>query len=368
MPKNLDQKKIYVVCPFPQGVAAGQRLKYEQYFSSWKKNGYEIHVSSFMDAELWKVVYTKGNNLKKFLGVCRGYLRRFFDLFFFKRSDLVYVFMWGTPFGSSFYERLLRILSHKVIYDIEDNVLMEQTSSLNPLTRFLRGQGKTRYLIKKADHVITSSPFLNDYAIELNEKKLSTFISSSIDVNRFIPVNKYENKSVPIIGWTGTFSSKEYLDLLTPVFFELSKKIKFKLRIIGNFEYSMPGIDLEVIQWTKENEVIDLQGIDIGVYPLPINDWVLGKSGLKALQYMAFGLPTVATDVGTTPKIIKHMENGILVKSKNDWITALEALILRPQLREKLGKNARETILIRYSTEVIGKSYLKIINDLIGES
>ena len=146
------------------------------------------------------------------------------------------------------------------------------------------------------------------------------------------------------------------------------KKIKFKLRIIGNFEYSLPGIDLEVIQWTKENEVIDLQGIDIGVYPLPINDWVLGKSGLKALQYMAFGLPTVATDVGTTPKIIKHMENGILVKSNDDWITALEALILRPQLREKLGKNARETILIRYSTEVIGKSYLKIINDLIGES
>ena len=49
---------------------------------------------------------------------------------------------------------------------------------------------------------------------------------------------------------------------------------------------------------------------------------------------MAFGLPTVATDVGTTPKIIKHMENGI-VKSNDDWITALEALILRPQLREK---------------------------------
>ena len=62
------------------------------------------------------------------------------------------------------------------------------------------------------------------------------------------------------------------------------------------------------------------------------------------------------------------MENGILVKSENDWITALEALILRPQLREKLGKSARETILVRYSTEVIGKAYLKIINGLIGEN
>ena len=87
----------------------------------------------------------------------QGLFKKILLTYFFKQSDLVYVFMWGTPFGSSFYERLLRILSHKVIYDIEDNVLMEQTSSLNPLTRFLRGQGKTRYLIKK---LIMSLPAL----------------------------------------------------------------------------------------------------------------------------------------------------------------------------------------------------------------
>ena len=136
---------------------------------------------------------------------------------------------------------------------------MEQTSSLNPLTRFLRGQGKTRYLIKKADHVITSSPFLNDYAIELNEKKLSTFISSSIDVNRFIPVNKYENKSVPIIGWTGTFSSKEYLDLLHSSLFELSKKIKFKLKLIEILNIHCPVLILRLFKWTKKMKLLILK-------------------------------------------------------------------------------------------------------------
>ena len=136
---------------------------------------------------------------------------------------------------------------------------------------------------------------------------------------------------------------------------------------LTNFEYSIPGVDLEVIQWTKEKEVADLQGIDIGLYPLPQNKWVLGKSGLKALQYMAFGLPTVATNVGTTPKIIQHMDNGILVEKENEWIEALEILIQKPELRKKLGNNARQTILLSYSTDVIGELYLKVLRELIGE-
>ena len=367
MSKILKNKKIYVVCPFPQGEAAGQRLKYEQYFELWRKNGYDVEISSFMDAAMYSVVYTKGNSLKKLLGVARGYLRRLADLFLFHRFDIVYIFLWGTPFGSSLYERMMRLLSHKIIYDIEDNVMLEQISTYNPITHWIRGAGKPKYLIRTADHVITSSPFLNNYARELNQKNQATFISSSIDTSRFIPINEYTNRSTPVIGWTGTFSSQEYLDLLIPVFQKLAKKTKFKLRVIGNFEYSMPGIDLEVIQWTKKREVSDLPGIDIGIYPLPQNEWVLGKSGLKALQYMAFGLPTVATNVGTTPLIIQHMDNGILVEQENEWIEALETLINQPELRKKLGYKARQTILLSYSTDVIGKLYLKILNDLIGE-
>ena len=57
--------KILVICPFPQGVAAGQRLKYEQYFEHWKKEGYHVTVSSFMDDSMWDVVYTSGNYISK---------------------------------------------------------------------------------------------------------------------------------------------------------------------------------------------------------------------------------------------------------------------------------------------------------------
>ncbi|MDB4797092.1 glycosyltransferase family 4 protein [bacterium] len=341
-------------------------MKYEQYFDHWRENGYEITISSFMDMRMWEVVYTPGNYLAKILGTLRGHFRRMRDVLRVCRYDLVYIHMWVTPLGSSFFERVYRLLSRHLVYDIEDNVLIGKGNELNPFVKILKGPGKTNYLIKTADHVITSSPFLNDYCLGININNACTFISSSMDTDRFLPVNSYSNEKKITIGWTGTFSSQIYLDLLRNVFLELNKRIDYKLRVIGNFQYEFPGIDLEVIQWTKEAEVEDLQDIDIGVYPLAQDDWVLGKSGLKAIQYMAFGLPTVATNVGTTPRIIKHMANGWLVRTDEEWIEALETLIKNSALRRNLGEAARLTVLKKYSIHSIKPTYLSILNNLTG--
>ena len=62
------------------GVAAGQRLKYEQYIEEWRRDGFEVDVSPFMDLSMWSIVYTEGNVLKKALGTLKGYFRRIFNL------------------------------------------------------------------------------------------------------------------------------------------------------------------------------------------------------------------------------------------------------------------------------------------------
>ena len=155
------KKRILIICPFPQGVAAGQRLKYEQYLNHWQENGYEITMSSFMDMSMWKIVYTPQNYVSKIIGTLRGYCRRLYDIFRLPRYDLVYIFMWVTPFGTSLFERLYRLLSKRIVYDIEDNFLEEQ-KGLNPLIMMFKGPGKPKYLIKTSDYVISSSPFLND--------------------------------------------------------------------------------------------------------------------------------------------------------------------------------------------------------------
>jgi glycosyltransferase involved in cell wall biosynthesis len=358
------KKSILIICPFPQDVAAGQRLKYEQYFNHWKDSGYEITISSFMNQSMCNVVYLKGRYLSKIIGTITGYFYRLRDLFRIHQYDIVYIHMWVTPFGSILFERITRFLSKKIIYDIEDNTIISISSSVNSIIAPLKNPNKNKFLMKSADYVITSSPTLNDYCLNVNNKKKCKYISSSVNVSRFFPINTYNNDKKVTIGWTGTFSSKVYLDLLRNALKELRSRCNFKLIIIGNFEYEFPEIDIEVIRWNSINEVQDMQKIDIGIYPLADDPWVYGKSGLKAIQYMAFGLPTVATNIGTTPKIIEHMKNGWLVNSDKEWIEALEMLIKNPELRKSLGQAARKTVVDKYSTDVIKMEYFSIISGL----
>ncbi len=358
---------MLVLCPFPQGVAAGQRLKYEQYFDDWRAAGWDITVSSFMDRALWDVVYQPGHFLAKARGVLRGHARRLRDMARLGQFDLVYVFMWVTPFGSSLLERRTRAGAARLIYDVEDNILAEQGGGdhANALIQSLKGPAKARFLIRTADHVITSSPFLNEFCLALNTARACTYVSSSVDTDRFQPTTRYSNDKPVVIGWTGTFSSRVYLDLLRGVFQRLAKNAAFKLRVIGNFDYELPGVDLEVVRWTAEHEVADLQALDIGIYPLVIEDWVLGKSGLKAIQYMAFALPCVATEAGTTPLIIRDGENGLLVRSEAEWEAALERLIADPALRRRLGQAARKDAETLYSVRAIAGQYRAILNQTV---
>ncbi|HMI40551.1 MAG TPA: glycosyltransferase [Sphingomicrobium sp.] len=362
-------RRLLVLCPFPENVAAGQRLKYEQYFDDWRRDGYIIDVAPYMDRAMWDVVYTRGNMLAKAAGVVRGHFRRLWALRRIRRYDLVYAFMWVTPLGTTLFERLTAAMARRLIFDVEDNVILDTLSGnhgrVNPITRFLRGTAKSRHLIRTADHVVTSSPALNDLCLAINEKRACTYISSSVDTDRFVPV-EHPGEGPVTIGWTGTFSTRIYLDLLRSVFQTLAKTRDFKLRVIGNFDYALPGVDLEVIRWTVEREVADLQGIDIGVYPLPVDEWVTGKSGLKAIQYMAFGIPTVATNVGTTPLIIRDGENGLLVRTEGEWLEALTKLIDDPGLRRRLGEQARRDAVAKYSTKAIAAEYRQVLASVMG--
>lgn len=362
--------RILVLGPYPLNTGAGQRLKFEQYYGDWRTAGYEITVSPFMDHALWKVAYEPGRLMAKGWGTLKGMLRRARDLLRVPRYDLVYVFMWVTPVGGTLFERLTRALARKLVFDVEDNVVLgrQETGAEdpNPLLRLMRGAGKALFLVRTADHVITSSPALNDRCLELNDKQACTYVSSSVDTDRFVPARRAD-EAVPTIGWTGTFSSRPYLDLLRPVFQQLARERQFRLRVIGNFDYDLPGVELEVVRWTAEREVEDLQALDIGVYPLTDDEWVTGKSGLKAIQYMAFGIPCVATAVGTTPAIIRDGENGLLVRSMDEWLPALRRLIDDPALRRRLGEQARADAVARYSLRAIAGDYRRVLAETLSK-
>ena len=188
-------------------------------------------------------------------------------------------------------------------------------------------------------------------------------IPPSVDTDRFVPGER-DPDAVPVIGWTGTFSSEPYLDLLRPMLQRLARTVEFRMRVIGNFDYSLPGVDLEVIRWTKEREVADMQAIDIGLYPLPDDEWILGKAGLKVIQYMAFGIPSVSSNVGTAPLQVRHGETGFLASTEEDWLAQLELLVRDPALRARVGAAAREEAVRTYARQAVAGQYRVVLDRL----
>ena len=182
------KKRILIICPFPQGVAAGQRLKYEQYLNHWRENGYEITISSFMDMPMWKIVYTPQNYVSKILGTLRGHCRRLCDIFRVGRYDLVYVFMWVTPLFDSIFERLFLARSHSLIYDFDDAIFLNGTNLKgNIFRKYIKNNNKSKILIKHSSHIITSSPYNLEYCLNTNKYNAATYIPCSLDESRFIP-------------------------------------------------------------------------------------------------------------------------------------------------------------------------------------
>lgn len=357
------RKTMLVICPHPENIAPGQRLKYEQYFDDWRRNGYDITVSPFFSNRMQRILYGKSNTLEKIFWVLRAYLMRILQLFTIHRYDMVYIFLWVTPFGPPLMERLFTWRNPNFVYDIDDAIFMKAQSMVNRSTDFIRGRSKPFFLMKKAKHVITCTPFLTEVASTYNDRV--TDISSTINTHTYQPVNTYRNDHTLILGWSGSHSTSQFLYLLKDVLLELKKRRPFKLVVMGDPNFQIEGLDLEAIAWTEEREVPTLQRFDIGLYPLPLNsDWVLGKSGLKALQYMAVGIPVIATAIGANYRIMENGKTGFLVKTNDEWIKALELLMDDAELRKKVGLAGRENVVRHYSIDANAPVYLSVLRSV----
>jgi glycosyltransferase involved in cell wall biosynthesis len=357
-------KKILIICPYPENEVPGQRLKYEQYFDHFRRNGYEITVSPFLGPAGYKVVYKPGRYLVKFMWILLGYLKRVLQIFSLPFYDGIYVFLYVTPFGSSLFERLFRVLSRRMIYDIDDLVYMKRASQFNSFAAILRFPGKYFYQMRVADHVITCTPHLDATVRKYNSN--TTDISSTINTDKYLPKEDYSNNHQLVIGWSGSHSTEPYVRLLLPLLRELGRRHEFKLLVIGTGNFTADGLNVESIPWRETSEVSDLRRIDIGLYPLPNEEWVHGKSGLKALQYMALGIPTIATAVGANFRVIEDQVSGYLVRTDLEWTNCLEKLLEDADLRRDIGTKARERVEKYYSVKANASVYLDIFKAVYG--
>ena len=356
-----SKKKILLLCPSPKGTAAAQRLKYEQYLIGLEEEGYSFTISPFQTRRFWKIIYKEGRIPEKMFWIFVGYLKRTFDLLRAPFYDGVFVTIWVTPLGLPVFERLLLFFNKNVIYDIDDMLFLSKVEhARNRLLEMIKGKKKPIVLMKNSRYVIVCTPKLEEIALGLNKSKNVVDISSTFDTDRFTPVNSYSKNEVTSIGWTGTHSTIPFLQMLVPVFQEVNRLRKIKLIVIADKEYQMPGVTTEFIPWSEVTEVKDLHRFEMGVYPIPANEWSLGKSSLKALTYMAVGIPAIATAYGTNFRVIEHGVSGFLAKDDEEWVKYLVQLIDDVDLRKRVGLAGRKRVVNLFSVKANFPKYLKV--------
>lgn len=349
--------RVLAIVPSLYDTSPGQRYRLEQWEPYLAREGVQIEYAPFETEELRSVLYRPGHYAAKLSAVAKGLGRRTRDLRELSKFGLVYVFREAALLGPAWFETRIAWSGVPMIFDFDDAVFVPYRSPSNGYLSYLKFPGKTASICRRSTHVMAGNRYLADYALKFNDQV--SIVPTTIDTEKYLPVEP-KNGNIPTIGWSGSHSTAQHLDTAREILRELAKRERFRLRVIGVPSYELDGVEVEAMPWRSETEVEDLRPIDIGIMPLPDDQWSKGKCGLKALQYMALGIPTVCSPVGVNSKIISDGENGFIAGDKEEWIAKLTALLRSAELRRRLGSSGRRTVENEYSAAVQAPRVLDI--------
>jgi glycosyltransferase involved in cell wall biosynthesis len=359
----MKQMRVLALMPGLYDTSPGQRYRLEQWDPLLRERGVEITYAPFEDEELHSVVYQPGRIGKKLQLVTRGLRRRLSTINKARNYDLIYLLREAALLGPPLFERLIRQQRVPFVFDFDDAIFVSYRSPSNGYLSYLKFASKTRTICRLASHVMVGNPYLADYARQVNDNV--TVIPTTIDTEKY-RVRSAETTSVPlVIGWTGSYSTVQHLDTLRGALKKLAETEQFRLRVIGTPAYECTPVDVEAMKWRAATELEDLSAIDIGVMPLPDDNWSKGKCGLKALQFMALGIPTVCSPVGVNTDIIQDDENGFLAGSEAEWIDKLRRLLRSAELRRRLGHAGRATVEQKYSAAIQAPRVYEIFKSVL---
>lgn len=352
--------KVYIIAPYPLDHAPSQRFRFEQYLGLLREAGITCRVSSLMTPRMYRILYQRGRYLLKLVYLFKVLLIRCRDLLLSWRYDLLYVHREAFPIGPPLIEVLLSWTRKPIIFDFDDAIYLPNVSSANrPIARY-KNPGKTSTIIALSQTVVAGNRYLEAYALRYNPNVW--VIPTTIDTERYHPAVK-RPQDVPCIGWSGSKTTIEHLVSLGGVLRTICSRYRVRVKVIGDRHFTIPGVPVDAQDWEEASELDALSEIDIGIMPLPDEEWAKGKCGLKALQYMALGIPAVCSPVGVNSEIVQDGVNGFLASTEQEWIEKLLLLIEDPALRQKLGRAARETVEGKYSVKVNFPLYLSVFRE-----
>lgn len=357
--------KILFIAAHRPNRSPSQRYRFEQYFDFLKTNGYELELSSIIDETDDAFFYSPGHLFKKFLFTVKSAAKRLKDLKRADDFDIIFVQREAYMTGSTFFEKRFARSKAKLVYDFDDSIWIMDTSDANKKWEWMKSTKKTGEIISVSNMVFAGNKYLSEYAQKFN--KNVKIIPTTIDTSVFKRKQEYSDTEKICIGWSGSITTIKHFEEAT----DILKKIKQKygdrvyFKVMGDDTYENKDLNIKGIPWTSATEIGIISSFDIGIMPLPDDQWVKGKCGLKGLSYMALEVPTIMSAVGVNTEIISDGDNGFLAATEEEWINKISLLIESFELRKKLGSNGRKTVIDRYSLESQKNNYLKSFNELL---
>lgn len=358
--------RVLALVPYPPGQAPSQRFRIEQWMPSFLALGIDCRLSPFIDVELYRRLARAGERVGKGISLLRAAACRWRILREIGAYDVIFLHREAATFGPAVLERMIA-RRKPVVFDFDDAIWMRNQNRLNPLAKWVKCPGKTRTIARRASAILAGNAYLAEWARRHNPSTYT--VPTTIDTEGGYSRQKIHGPcEVPIIGWSGTTSTLRYLEFLRPVLGELARRRRFRLRVIcDGAPVHWPGVEMDWRTWSSAREVDDLIPFDMGLMPQPNEEWAKGKCGAKALQYMALGIPPVASRNGVLPEIVEEGRSGFLADAPSEWVERLEELLDDWKLRATIGEQARMTVQERYSARIHVPRIADIFRSLAGE-
>lgn len=351
----MKQKIKVVLFSRYERLGASSRLRSRQYLPLLNKE-FDIEVLSLFDNRYLQQLYAENSTSKIY--ILKRYIQRFIQLMTVKKYDLIWIEYELFPYLPHWAESYLSFINKPYLVDYDDAIFHRYDLAKSPIKKIL--SKKIDHVMHNAILVTAGNAYLADRAIAAGAKWVER-IPTVIDINRYPvkPITSTDDSYV--IGWIGSLTTAKYLDQITISLQQLAKKYTFSLHIIGA-EIEVAGVDVVCIPWSEDSEVTEIQKFDIGIMPLADSPWEKGKCGYKLIQYMACGIPVIASPVGVNRDIVDRANSGLLADSSEEWLLSFEKLLSNLALRKKLGANGRKAVEEIYSIQVVAPKLSKLLS------
>jgi glycosyltransferase involved in cell wall biosynthesis len=351
--------KIYSFTKYTR-LGASSRYRSYQYLPSLEACGIEAEVSPLFDDAYLSNKYRSGH--AHLSDVVRALIRRLWAVFRVPRQSTVLVEYELLPYCPAILERWLKWRGCRLLVDYDDAIFHRYDAHQSPWIRALLG-GKISTVMRIADRVVVGNEYLSAYARNAGAKHVEV-LPTVVDLQRYKSRITDTAGTCFTIGWLGSPSTAQYLKLIRPALAQLCATATVRVRLIGSGPIDLEGVPAELVPWTETAEIDEIRSFDVGIMPLPDEPWAMGKCGFKLIQYMACGLPVVASPVGANVDIVGDGEHGYFATTTQEWVDALKRLASSPQSGRKMGAAGRLRVEERYCLQVAAPRWIKIVQSL----